>query len=565
MNGGAGESRYSNVVVMRLVNIGLGLILDNNFGTLGVVRSSLGGQFGAARSLAVQPDGKIVVGGDVSSTLFGNGSRNIAALRLNANGSPDTTFDGDGIATANLGFQYADFATSMVLQSDGKIVLAGYTDHGSGSSISDTALVRFNANGSIDNTFNGNGLVTGDFSGVNSINSANSVTLQPDGKIVIAGTSNNNLLVARYLPNGTLDSSFDEDGYIVPNAVYPRSNLSGKLNATSVKIQSDNKLMVSGSYFDGQNLDMMLTRINANGSSDLSYRYAANTGFSITDLRFSQDIANAMVIQPDGKTVVAGYISDGAQRDFGVSRYNVDGTLDLSFGSLGRVITAANGSGDDITTSIALAPDGKIVVAGYSVILPGIATFSSVVRYNPNGTLDTTFNNSGKLLAGFGGLDERVYSVAVQSNGKIVIGGTSNVSGASRFALARLNIDGSLDSTFNGTGIQATAFGNIAYSLKIMPNNKIVAVGNAIVGGQSDFAVARFNSNGTFDTTFHGGGTVVFDGFGEGDDGFASALQPDGKIVLTGYSFQGGVRVLPLLESTSTELSITRLMVTESS
>ncbi len=247
-----------------------------------------------------------------------------------------------------------------------------------------------------------------------------------------------------------------------------------------------------------------------------------------------------MVIQPDGKTLVAGYISDGVQRDFGVSRYNVDGTLDLSFGSLGRVITAVV----QLTISLPpwLLPQTKDRVAGYSVIAPGVVTFGSVIRYNTNGTLDTTFNSSGKLFAGFGGVNERVSSFAVQSNGKIVIGGTSNLSGTSHFAISRLNIDGSLDTTFNGTGIQSTDFGNAVNSIKIMPNNKIVATGSAIVGGQGDFAVARFNSNGTFDTTFNGNGTLVFDGFGEGDDAFASALQPEGKIVLTGYSYQGGVR-----------------------
>lgn len=518
VSGGGGEFRYSTVVILRLVNIGLGLILDNTFGTQGTVRNNLSSQFASARSLALQPDGKIVIGGDVNRFEFANGSRDFAVARFNTNGTLDTSFDADGIATANFGNNFTDYANSMALQSDGKVIIAGYTDRATGTSVSDVALARFNSNGTLDSLFDGDGLVTANFLGGDSVNIANSVKQQTDGKIVVAGSVNNQLLAARYLSNGALDNSFDNDGRAIISPVFLFFNLNSRLYASSVVIQTDGKIIALGGYFNGQNLDYALARFNVNGTTDNSFRYFAPAGFSVTDLRFSQDIADSIAIQPDGKTVVAGYISDGSQLDFGVSRYNADGTLDISFGNFGKVITKVS-FGDDVATSVALAPNGKIVVAGYTAI--GATKVVSVVRYTASGFLDTTFDLDGIVTTALSGTNDFASAVVVQPDGKIVIGGTSNNSGAQRFALARFNIDGTFDGTFNNIGTVLTSFGSVIYSIKIQPDNKILAVGSNVVGGSGDFALARFNSNGSLDTTFNSGGFVSFDsGFGGDDNAF---------------------------------------------
>jgi len=540
VSGGGGEFRYSTVVMLRLVNIGLSLILDNTFGTQGTVRNSLSSQFARARSLALQPDGKIVIGGDVNRFEFANGSRDFAVARFNTNGTLDTSFDADGIATANFGTNFTDYANSMALQSDGKIIVAGYTDRATGTSVSDVSLARFNSNGTLDSSFDGDGLVTTNVLGGDAVNIANSVKLQSDGKIVVAGSGNTSLFVARYLSNGALDNSFDSDGLTGASPVFLFFNLNSRLYASSVVIQTDGKIMALGGYFNGQNLDYALARFNVNGTTDNSFRYFAPAGFSVTDLRFSQDIAGSIVIQPDGKTVVAGYISDGAQLDFGVSRYNVDGSLDITFGNFGKVITKVSFS-DDVATSVALAPDGKIVVAGYTAI--DATKVVSVVRYTASGLLDTTFDFDGIVTTALAGTNDFANSVVVQPDGKIVIGGTSNNSGVQRFALARFNTDGTFDSTFNNGGTLLTNFGDTIYSVKIQPDNKILAVGSNIFLGSGDFALARFNPNGSLDATFNSGGFVSFDsGFGADDSAFSAAIQADGKIVIAGYSFQDGAR-----------------------
>jgi uncharacterized delta-60 repeat protein len=249
-----------------------------------------------------------------------------------------------------------------------------------------------------------------------------------------------------------------------------------------------------------------------------------------------------VAIQSDGKIVVAGYSdASGTSYDFALARYNPDGTLDPTFNGTGKVLTDFSGSGSyDEAFDLATQSDGKIVVAGYS---PSGNGGFALARYNPDGTLDPTFNGTGKVLTDIGGFAQ---ALAIQPDGKIVAAGDSVASGNSDFALARYNPDGTLDPTFNGTGKVVTDFStyDTAYDLAIQPDRKIVAAGSSCScpSVSPDFALARYNTDGTLDPTFNGTGKVLtdFSGSGSEDSGRALAIQRDGKIVVAGPSLPSG-------------------------
>jgi uncharacterized delta-60 repeat protein len=206
-----------------------------------------------------------------------------------------------------------------------------------------------------------------------------------------------------------------------------------------------------------------------------------------------------VAIQSDGKIVAAGYSDASGNYDFALARYNSNGTLDTTFNSSGKVLTDLSGSGSgDFASGVAIQSDGKIVAAGFSDA-SGTPYDFALVRYNPNGTLDTTFNTTGKVLtdlSGAGSQDE-ASAVAIQSDGKIVAAGDSTVGGGNPdFALARYKADGTLDRAFNSTGRVLTDFGgfDVAYAVAIQSARRIVAAGFSDVSGSSDFALAGYFS-----------------------------------------------------------------------
>jgi uncharacterized delta-60 repeat protein len=247
------------------------------------------------------------------------------------------------------------------------------------------------------------------------------------------------------------------------------------------------------------------------------------------------DDGYSIVVQTDGKLVVAGITTNlDDTTDFGLARYNSNGTLDGTFGTGGKAKTTF--ADFDGVRALALQSDGKIVAAGYTLVnfLPNFA----LVRYNSNGTLDATFGVGGKLITQLGG-PAQVFGVAIQSDGKIVAAGFAHINGNFDFALVRYNSNGTLDTTFGTGGKKTTAFGvpSIAQgnSVTIQRDGKIVVAGLTVVNNLANFALARYNSNGTLDTTFGSGGKAVTD-FGADDRAFSVALQADGKIVAAGMT-----------------------------
>jgi uncharacterized delta-60 repeat protein len=396
-------------------------------------------------------------------------------------GELDPTFDGDGRVVTDFG-PTDDFVDDVAIQADGKIVVAG----GSGAHpAQDFALARYNPDGSLDATFDGDGRVLTDFA--TSTDVALGVAIQADGKIVAVGFTNaggngNNFALARYDPNGSVDPTFDGDGRVVTD-FGPDDD-----GASEVAIQADGKIVAAGSSGAGANpLNFALARYNPNGGLDPTFD---GDGRVVTDFGARTDGALGVAIQADGKIVAAGFSSAGAPAvDFALARYNPNGSVDATFTGDGRVVTdfGANDSASDVV----IQADGKIVAAGGSDAGANPRNFA-LARYNPGGSLDVTFDGDGRVVTDVGAQD-RGASVAIQGDGKIVAAGhTTAGANPDNFALARYNQNGSLDPSFGGDARVVTDFGadDAANSVAIQADGKIVAAG--VSGDPRNFALARY-------------------------------------------------------------------------
>ena len=407
----------------------------------------------------------------------------VSSLAAAFPGAPDATFgSGFGTVITPIG-SGTDVAYSLALQPDGMIVVAGACSNGTDY---DFCLARYLANGALDTNFNGIGKVITAIGNGN--DGAYSIALRPDGKIVVAGSCLNgntyDFCLARYLASGALDLSFNGTGKVI-TAIG-----SGNAAAYSVALQPDGKIVVAGRCSNGTNTDFCLARYLASGALDMSLN---STGTVITTIGSGNDVARGVALQPDGKIVVAGYCSNGTTYDFCLARYLASGTLDVSFNGSGTVITPI-GVGDDYAISLALQPDGKIIVAG--VCSNGANSDFCLARYLANGTFDTSFNSTGKVITPIGSSDDYGYSVALQPDGKIVVAGYC-VSGANLdFCLARYLANGTLDTSFGSTGKVITAIGSstdVANSAALQPDGKIVVAGYCSNGTNDDFCLARYD------------------------------------------------------------------------
>lgn len=495
--------------------------LDTSFNGSGKVVTAIGTNIDLAYSLAIQPDSKIVVAGATYS-----GTYDFAVVRYNPDGSLDTGFNGSGKAVTAIGSSHEQ-ARDVAIQNDGKIVLGGYSSNGSNN---DFALVRYNANGSLDTTFNATGKVTTGFVGTDE---GRSLLLQPDGKLVLAGFTSNgtnqDFALARYNANGSLDNTFGVAGKVT-------TDLGSTVDQVNdITVQFDGKIVATGSYSNGGNNDFALARYTTNGSLDTDFDGDGIATFAIGS---SHDFSRALLVQPDGQFVVGGGVRIGLYEDFGLVRFGLHaaGSLDTCFDDDG-IVTTDFAARNDGAASIALQSDGKIVAVGGSDPGTNNSTFA-LARYNPNGSLDTSFGNSGKVLLDIGNGEDWARSTAIQSDGKIVVGGFSTSGSVSSFTLARFNSNGTVDTTFGNSGITITQVGTMTSAVSaiaLQSDGKIVAVGFAQTNTSGiGFAVARYNSNGSLDTGFATGGTAV--NLIGGLDAVANAvvLQSDGKLVVGG-------------------------------
>ena len=395
----------------------------------------------------------------------------------------ETHFSGDGKQTSD--FEgWEDKARDLAIQPDGKTVAVGTVDVGSeGDPILDFGLARYNEDGSLDATFGGGGTQTTDVNGEHDQLSA--VALQADGKIVVTGVTDHKLALARYTSSGTLDASFANGGIQITDFGGPWSGGSG------VALQTDGRIIVGGSVDDGSQVSYMVARYNTDGSPDGSF------GAGGSQLTFMNDGgATSLGLQADDKIVVAG--TNGSE--FGVVRYDSFGNLDNSFSGDGIQTTAIGTYA--YANDLGIQPDGRIVVAG-AASTDGSTSGFALVRYNSFGTLDNTFSGDGVQVTGRVGMDVWGTALTIQPDSKIVAAGSSSMNdgSGSDFALARYDADGTLDNTFSGDGFQTTDFGShaLANAAAARPDGKITVAGEAFGNSSMDFAVARYNHDGSLD------------------------------------------------------------------
>lgn len=404
-------------------------------------------------------------------------------------GTLDPTFDLDGRVTTDFGLR--DSAGDVVIQSNGKIVAAGF---GNGPGEFDFAVARYNSDGSLDTSFGGDGTVTTDFA--TSDDRGWGVALQSDGKIVVAGQtfvarsvggSDLDFALVRYNADGSLDTGFSGDGKV--NVDLGGSETDAALD---VAIQSDGKIVAAGYV---RNLfpdplgpsDFAVARFNADGSTDMTFGVG---GKITTDFATNHDEGNAVAIQADGRIVVAGAAEAAANAfDFGLARYNTNGIPDTSWGGDGTVLT--NFGGTDSASGLAVQPDQMIVAVGSTTQSGGVDT--ALARYTTTGGLDPGFDGNGMATIDYGN-DDGANDVAIQTDGKIVTAGY-RLFGTYDFAVSRFLSNGSPDTQWSGDGKVTTDFGgasDIGFGVAIQPDLKIVAVGCAFCFEAYDFALARY-------------------------------------------------------------------------
>ena len=375
------------------------------------------------------------------------------------------------------------------------------------------------------------------------LGSAESVTIQPDGKMLVAGTGGGGFALARYNDDGSLDTTTFGGGDvgIVTTA------FTGDPAGRSVALQSDGKILVAGEGDDA----FALVRYNADGSLDTT---TFGGGDGIVTTRFTTATGpidaggHSVAVQPDGNIVVVGYSQVGSTiTTISLARYKGDdGTPDTTFDGDGQVREVEGFTSDifvpaqSVLSDVTILSDGRILAAGTVTRLDApFDDYFALVRYNPNGSRDLSFGGGDGIVIRSVGDDGAANAMAVQADGKIILAGYGGGLLSSDFVLFALNADGIVDTTFDGNGRVTTGFGSgneQAHSVTLQPDGKILVAGES--GGV--FALARYNAaDGSLDTTFDGDGKVTT-AIGTSSGGHSVTVLSDGKILVAGSSSEGG-------------------------
>jgi uncharacterized delta-60 repeat protein len=378
-------------------------------------------------------------------------------------GDLDTSFSGDGKKTISFGG--FDAANVVLVQPNGRIVVAGSTAKVI-TAPDRFCVARLRSNGVLDTAFGSGGKRVIGLGGHGLGESVFGAALQPDGKIVLAGGSDLRAAVARLNPNGSLDTTFSGDGKKTFNWA------PGDFSRTqAVLVLPNGKLVVAG--FSGpEGGDIQAARLKANGALDTAFGTGGKAGVDFGGTEFGFAAAR----QADGRIVVAGRSSIGGAV---VTRLRANGTLDPDFDGDGRLMLPGGGE----ARAVLVQPDSKIVVTGH----PGLSEVMTVTRLNPNGSPDTTFDGDGTAVIDFGPGGEPASSAVLQPDGKIVVAGSAQAG----VAVARLNANGSPDATFGAAGKATVDFGADAAgnAVALQPNGRIVVAGQ--LTGTGELAVAR--------------------------------------------------------------------------
>lgn len=478
--------------------------LDSTFNGIGEQVISLGGADDASYRLALQGDEKIVLAGRTKDSM---GVSHFAIARVNANGALDSTFGNAGYVTTTISPGGSDVIVGITIDSAGRILAAGSTQP-AGSSRYESVIARYNSNGTLDTSFGSNGVV---ITAMGQSGSASGVAVQPDGKIVIGGystpsTAHTLFAAARYNANGTLDSTFGTAGLATIND-------SSSDSARTLRLMPDGHIVLGGvSVPSGASVySAMVARLTSTGALDTSYN---GTGMNIV----AKSSLNASVLHSDGTvTAVGGTGASYWSSDFSLIQFNPSGQLDTTFGSGGKVITNFIQPTHAQADAVALQPDGKVVTAGYRYILrpnmnPDLGKEVVLTRYNVDGSPDTTFGSGGEVTTAFGTIDDRANAVVVQPNGDILIAGqTSDPNTGTAFLVARYLPNGAMDPSFGASGQTtitnfSTLYGNpsdIATAIALQSDGSILVAGDASGAG---IGIARLTPGGQLDMSYGSSG-----------------------------------------------------------
>lgn len=400
--------------------------LDTSFGTDGIVLTQVSPVYNFGMATVVQPDGKIIVAGYAGTPS----TYKAAVVRYNTDGTLDNTFGAGGELIIPIG-SAKSYATDVALQDDGKIVLGARTfDNVSGN----FALVRLNADGSFDSSFGTNGIVIASTGG-NDVSA--SILIADDGKILLAGDSDESFSVAKFNSDGSLDTSFGTNGWAI-------TVFDGSISIIQqIAFQNDGKIVMGGFAINSVGrYQMAAARLNADGTLDTSFGTAGKVNFNIG---VDQDFVTAIAIQSDGKILLGGhtYITSNPRLayDFAVVRLNTDGNMDSTYGNNG-VTTAQIVDEANYTNGMIIQADDKVILVGRTV--KELDYDLAMVRFNTDGTLDSTFGNGGKVSTDVEGREDHGYAIALQPDTKIILAGYSYPAGAddSAIVVARYNNDG---------------------------------------------------------------------------------------------------------------------------
>lgn len=414
----------------------------------------------------------------------------IASSYVNAStqapGSFDPTFGTDGITISPIGTANA-FGRAVVIQPDGKAVIACVANNGTDT---DFVIARFTTDGDPDSSLGDDGIVLTDIDDRTDI--AEAIALDEFERIIVAGSVDSGdgfgFGVARYLSDGTLDQSFGDQGLVTR-----KSGSTGFCKA--VAVQQDNKIVLGGYVLNPATLtnEFAVIRFHIDGTPDSTFHH---DGLVMTNLGIGAGIADAMLIQPDGKIILAGQALNEAtfRWEIAIARYNADGSPDETWDEDGIVFTGSLDADFTIKT-VALQEDRKVIVGGYFGTAQSNNLFA-VARYHPGGRLDETFGTEGIVLASYGDQNNQINTIIIQSDGQILIAGSSLQGNKDVFAIARLDPDGSFDDTFGEGGVVRPVIdqNDGINSMALQQDGKLIVAGESFNGQRFSIAVARIET-----------------------------------------------------------------------
>jgi uncharacterized delta-60 repeat protein len=378
---------------------------------------------------------------------------------------------------------------------------------------------------------------------------AHDVAIDQNNKIVLAGGQGgqDSFTIIRLNPNGKPDTTFGASAS--GKVVVSMGSVSG---AQALEIDENHKIVAAGYAVNSGQYDFVIVRFNPNGSLDTSFGVGGRVVIPAPGNDF--DGVNDVVIDQNNKIIVVGDVEDGTTNDFIAIRLNQNGSLDSSFGINGRsLISMSSGSArKGVAHSVDIDQSGKIVIGGIAYSSSDIVSFA-IARLNPNGGIDNTFDNDGKVLIDVSGNSQGSAALDIfigQGNKIVAAGVVASNTNSGDFAVVRLNPDGTLDNTFgmNGDGktivdiSDGTNWFEVANGLAIDQNNNIIAAGYGVTAsGDIDFAALRLNPNGIPDGSFgvNGKSLIPVSSVGTFDLGNAVAIDKDNKIVIVGAGFDG--------------------------